>query len=80
MVTTQKYHFFTSSIAYWRVNKSLRECIDNQVRADNSLNAKVTGFNVYKVLVPIDTQYKINNYMPVGVEIELIHYEEYQSS
>ncbi len=74
MVDEQEYHFFTSSATNWRTDKSLMKCIERQRLADGG---SVKGFNIYKVPLPSDAEYKINNYAPEVKDTEFIHYEEY---
>lgn len=77
----EEYHFFTSSLAYWRTSSSLYKCMRDQRKADQSLNNfKVKGFNIYMVPLPNDKDhpYDINNYTPQVEGTEWIHFEEYK--
>jgi len=70
----REYHFFTSSAAHWTANASLRECQRIQEQRDYSCTRFMPqGYSIYKVYLPADAPYKINNFRPV-LDDELVEY------
>ena len=80
------YHFFTSSSLNWRTHASLKECMTRQEAVDlESSMIQPRGYTIYKVLLPADARYSINNYRPVVdesllIRVDTVHYEQYTRS
>ena len=63
----QQFHYFTSSILYWRTNECLLKCIDQQKKADRdkTQSYQAIGFAIYRVPLPADADYVIKEYRPM---------------
>ncbi len=77
----QQFHWFTSSIFHWRVHEDLAKCIDAQRKADKAAIRSMNGgktpktkplFQVYRVPLPVDAHYRIENFRPVVAGTEYV--------
>jgi len=81
----REFHFFTSSSRNWTTHSSLRECIRLQEKFDKQCgDFQPKGYRIWKVLVPQDTAYGIDNYRPdlepeKLILIDLVLYKQYKS-
>jgi len=65
MISDNTHHYYASGAYDWRVNSDLAVLIDQMKRLDNPT------FAVWRVELPIDAAYKIDNYRP-DVDLELL--------
>jgi hypothetical protein len=71
----------TSSAVHWNTDTDLFQCLMRQWRADRSLKSfTVKGCNVYKVPLPVDAEYEIDNYRPMVEGTILLDYVEYEKT
>jgi len=70
----KKHHYFASSALNWTTNESLEKCLQQQRRADTAKGNlyKIETCAVYKVPLPADAHYSIDNYIPKVEGVELI--------
>ena len=75
----QQFHFYASSCVNWTTNKDLLKCLTQQRRRDKDKSQGYTtkGCSVFKVPLPPNAKYKINNYVPVVEGLELIAHITY---
>ena len=71
-------HYYASSFANWSTHSDLTICLEKQKSADRPLGKKVKGkmyfppVDVYIVPHPAKTPYEIENFIPVGVDAQII--------
>lgn len=71
-------HYYASSFANWSTHSDLTICLERQKKADKPLGRKIKGkmhfppVDVYLVPHPAKTPYEIENYIPIGVDAQLI--------
>lgn len=77
----KEFHYFASSPLYWTTHKDLETCLRRQRLKDRNKKSDYSAFRcaVYKVPLPENSHYKINEYRPEveGTElVAVINYEE----
>lgn len=74
MTKKQQYHYFATSCLHWNTDEDLLKCLEKQKRKDQNKSSpyQATMCAVYKVPLPIDADYEIDNYAPVVEGVELV--------
>ena len=72
-------HYYASSFANWSTHSDLTTCLERQKRADKPLIRRSADgkkhfppVDVYIVPHPAKTPYEIENFIPIGVDAQLI--------
>ena len=70
----KQFHFFVSSGLHWNTGEDLYEVLQRQKRMDRARGTtfKCDGCNVFKVPLPNDAKYQIDNYQPQVEGVEFI--------
>jgi hypothetical protein len=66
MSDKQEFHFFTSSALHWNTHEDLLKVLMRQKKMDTAKSQmyQATFCNVFKVPLPADAKYSIENYEP----------------
>jgi len=69
-----KFHYFTSSFANWQIHADKFKCVEAQRKADKGI---AKSCNLYKVPLPIEAPYDINEYKPEVEGVEFLENIKY---
>jgi|15BtaG_2_1085339.scaffolds.fasta_scaffold12785_3 adenosyl cobinamide kinase/adenosyl cobinamide phosphate guanylyltransferase len=69
LVIDKKVHYFVSSVTTWSIDEDMQKAITKHKKATNHERTPRWVFIVPK---PIDTNYEIDMYQPVGVDAHLV--------
>ena len=62
------HHYFATSFVYWRVAETKAEVIEKMDKLDHLGDT----YRIYKVPLPLEAHYRIDNYRPVVEGVELV--------
>lgn len=73
------YHYFIGSCLHWNIGMKVHELITKQKKQDRNKKSmyQASTYALWRVPVPLSTDYRINNYAPEVEGAELIIKEDY---
>jgi len=78
-MSEQQYHYFAGSCLHWEVGDKIHEIVARLKRKDRNKKApyQATMYAVFRVPLPLSTNYKVVDYQPDVEGLELVYKENY---
>lgn len=74
-----EFHWFVSSTLNWRASESLATALNSVKKRDSmSKGIKLNGCAIYRVELPMNAEYDIENFAPQVPEAHYVGYEYYK--